>query len=70
MQTCSLCQEQAKKTHRGNPHQELVKVDDVRIFTGASPRGYKEQDYQCLACSSKFTHSTGKNDLAWTLWQG
>ncbi len=70
MQTCSLCQEQAKKTRRGHPHQELIKVDDVRIFRGASPRGYKEQDYQCQVCNAKFTQSTGKNDLAWTLWQG
>jgi hypothetical protein len=70
METCSLCQEQAKKTHRGKPHHGLIKVNEARIFTGASPRGYEEQDYNCLDCDAKFTQSTGKNDLAWTLWQG
>ena len=70
METCSLCQEQAKKTHRGKPHHALIKVSETRIFTGAKPRGYEEQDYKCLDCESKFTQSTGKNDLAWTLWQG
>lgn len=69
METCSLCQEQAKKTRRGKPHQALIKVDEARIFTGTSPRGYEEQDYKCLDCNSKFTQSSGKNDLAWTLWQ-
>ena len=70
METCSLCQEQAKKTHRGKPHHALIKVSEARIFTGTKPRGYEEQDYKCLDCESKFTQSTGKNDLAWTLWQG
>ena len=70
METCSLCQEQTKKTHRGKPHQALITVDDPRVFTGASPRGYEEQDYKCLDCDSKFTQSTGKIALAWTLWQG
>jgi len=70
METCSLCQNQAKKTHRGKPHQNLIKVDELRIFTGVGPRGYEEQDYRCLGCDAKFTKSTGKNDLAWTLWQG
>lgn len=70
MSPCSLCEEQAKKTRRGNPHQYLVKIDEVRIFKGIAPRGYEEQDYKCLDCNAKFTRSTGKNDLAWTLWQG
>jgi hypothetical protein len=70
METCSLCQEQAKKTHRGKPHDDLIKVDESRVFKGAGPQGYEEQDFKCLGCNSKFTHSTGKNDLAWTLWQG
>jgi hypothetical protein len=70
METCSLCQEQAKKTHRGKPHDNLIKVDESRIFTGNRSQGYEEQDYKCLGCNSKFTQSSGKNDLAWTLWQG
>lgn len=70
METCSLCEEQSKKTQRGTPHQYLIKVDEVRIFRGVNPRGFEEQDYKCITCSAKFTRSTGKNDLAWTLWQG
>ncbi len=70
METCSLCQDQTKKTHRGKAHHVLLKIDEPRVFTGASPRGYEEQDYKCLDCDSKFTQSTSKNDLAWTLWQG
>ena len=70
MKTCSLCEEQSKKTRRGNPHQYLVKVDEVRIFKGVNPRGFEEQDYLCMTCHAKFTRSTGKNDLAWTLWRG
>jgi len=69
MDTCSLCQEQTKKTHRGKPHHVLIKIDEPRTFSGTSPRGYEEQDYKCLSCGSKFTQSTSKNDLAWTLWQ-
>lgn len=70
MQTCRLCEEQEKKTRNGKPHEYLKKVDEVRIFKGTNARSYDEQDYQCLACSSKFTHSTDKNNLAWTLWRG
>jgi hypothetical protein len=70
MEVCSLCQEQTKKTYRGKPHQGLIKVDAARIFSGASPRGHEEQDYKCMDCESRFTQSSGKNDLAWTLWQG
>ncbi|PLX78775.1 MAG: hypothetical protein C0616_13375 [Desulfuromonas sp.] len=70
MGICSHCQEQVKKTHRGKPHQDLIKVDEPRIFTGAPPRGYEEQDFKCLICEAKFTQSSSKNDLAWTLWQG
>jgi hypothetical protein len=70
METCSLCQEQAKKSHRAKPHDDLIKVDESRIFTGNRSQGHEEQDFKCLGCKSKFTHSTGKNDLAWTLWQG
>ena len=69
MEICNLCQEQPKKTRRGKPHHGLVKVDEARIFPGAGPRGYEEQDYKCLSCGSKFTQSSSKNDLAWTLWQ-
>jgi len=70
MEICSLCQQQAKKTLRGKPHYWLIKIDDPRTFSGASHRGYEEQDYKCLSCGSKFTQSSSKNDLAWTLWQG
>lgn len=70
MKICDLCEEQAKKTRSGKPHQQLVKIDEVRIFTGKKPRGFEEQDYQCMACQAKFTQSTDKNDLAWTLWRG
>ena len=69
MDVCSLCETQAKITRNGRPHEYLVSIDEPRIFKGAPPRGYQEQDYQCLTCKSKFTHSTGKNDIAWTLWQ-
>jgi len=70
MNICSLCQDQTKRTYRGKPHQNLVKIDEPRFFTGGVSRGHEEQDYQCLSCNSKFTQSTDKNDLAWTLWQG
>lgn len=67
---CDQCAEQAKKSRNGKPHEYLVKVDECRIFKGIKPRGFEQQDYQCLSCRSKFTQSTDKNDLAWTLWQG
>lgn len=70
METCSLCQDQTKRTYRGKPHQDLIKVDEPRLFRGVIPRGYEEQDYKCQGCDSKFTQSTDKNDQAWTLWQG
>jgi len=70
MDICERCEEQSKKTRNGKPHEQLVKVDEVRIFTGLKPRSFEEQDYQCTTCQSKFTQSTDKNDLAWTLWQG
>lgn len=70
METCGLCDEQTKKTRNGKPHDQLIKVDEPRIFKGTKPRGFEEQDYQCQTCSSKFTQSSNKNDLAWTLWQG
>lgn len=69
MALCTLCEEQTKKTRNGKPHDDLIKVDEKRIFQGLKPRGFEEQDYQCLACKSKFTQSTDRNDLAWTLWQ-
>lgn len=67
---CGLCTDQSKKTHNGKPHEYLVKIDDPRIFKGLKPRGYEEQDYQCLSCKAKFTQSSDKNNLAWTLWRG
>ena len=70
MVICTLCEEQAKKTRNGKPHEYLAKVDEQRVFKGHNPRGFEEQDYQCVTCHSKFTRSTDKNDLAWTLWQG
>lgn len=70
MKICEQCEDQSKKTRNGKPHEQLVKIDEVRIFTGKKPRGFEEQDYQCMACQSKFTQSTDRNDLAWTLWQG
>ncbi|HKJ04500.1 MAG TPA: hypothetical protein VJ974_02800 [Geopsychrobacteraceae bacterium] len=70
MEPCDLCEEQSKKRSSGKPHDNLMKVDDPRIFKGKKPRGFEEQDYQCLTCNSKFTQSSNKNDLAWTLWQG
>lgn len=69
MQICALCEEQSKKTRNGKSHENLSKVDEPRVFQGKKPRGFEEQDYQCLTCQAKFTHSTDKNDLAWTLWQ-
>ena len=67
---CTLCEEQTKRSRNGKPHADLVKVDALRVFEGTKPRGYAEQDYQCQACKAKFTHSTAKNDLPWTLWRG
>lgn len=70
LKICDLCKEQSKKSSSGRPHEYLEKIDNPRIFKGKKPRGFEEQDYQCLTCKSKFTRSTNKNDLAWTLWQG
>jgi hypothetical protein len=70
MNICELCAEQAKKSRNGKPHEYLTKLDEPRIFKGKGPRGFEEQDYQCLTCNAKFTWSTDKNDLSWTLWQG
>ena len=70
MGMCILCEEQSKKVHTGKPHENLIKVDDPRIYEGVTPGGFKEQDYLCLTCNSKFSHSTNKNDFRWTLWRG
>jgi len=70
MSICVLCEEQAKKTYVAKPHESLRKVDEVRIYKGIKRRGYQEQDYQCFICNAKFTQSTDKNDLPWTLWRG
>lgn len=70
MEICSLCQEQSKKSHGGKPHQYLQKTGEARDFTGSRPGGFTEQDYQCLQCGAKFTHSYDKNDFGWTLWRG
>lgn len=70
MANCNMCKEQAKLSRNGRPHQFLDKSGAERLFTGAKPRGFAEQDYQCRICQAKFTHSSNKNDLTWTLWQG
>lgn len=70
MANCPLCESQAKMSKNGRPHEHLCKTDAPRIFKGAKPRGFEEQDYQCQICQTKFTHSTSKNDLAWTEWRG
>ncbi len=69
MSMCEPCKEQQEKTRRGTPHENLVEIDDRRLFRGAHARRYEEQDYRCLVCSSQFTWSSNRNDLAWTLWQ-
>jgi hypothetical protein len=69
MKICERCEEQSKKSRNGTPHEYLIKVDECRIFKGKKPRGFEEQDYQCLTCKAKFTQSTDKNNLAWTLWR-
>lgn len=70
MVICCMCEEQSKKTQNGKAHEDLIKVDEIRIFKGRKPLGFEEQDYQCTTCKAKFTHSTNKNDLSWTLWRG
>ena len=70
MEMCALCEKQSKKAASGKPHENLIKIDEPRIFAGVYPRGFKEQDYLCQICRSKFSHSTNKNDVAWTLWRG
>ena len=70
MEICQQCERQDKKLRGGKPHGYLVKVDELRIYIGNNHRAFEEQDYQCLTCNSKFTHSTNKIDLTWTLWQG
>ena len=70
MDICAQCEEQKKKSCSGKPHEFLIKIDESRIFKGQKPRSFEEQDYQCLTCNAKFTQSTNKNDLAWTLWRG
>ncbi len=70
MYNCSLCKEQIRKNRRDTPHAHLIEVDERRLFRGAEARRYEEQDYRCLLCSTKFTWSSNKNDLAWTVWRG
>ena len=70
MEVCGLCADQAKIARNGKPHENLLKIDAPRIFKGAKSRGYEEQDYQCQECKSRFTYSSDKNDLSWTLWRG
>ena len=70
MDLCGMCEAQVKKSQKGDPHQFLAKIDEQRIFKSVCSKGYAEQDYQCQVCSAKFTKSTNRNDLAWTLWRG
>jgi hypothetical protein len=70
MKTCDRCEEQSRKSRNAKPHEFLTTINERRIFKGKAPRGFEEQDYQCLTCKSRFTQSTDKNDLAWTLWRG
>lgn len=70
MDVCPGCAEQGKKSRNGKPHELLSKSGPARIFKGVSPRGFEEQDYSCLSCNAKFTHSTDRSDRPWTLWQG
>ena len=70
MNSCGMCKEQVKKTHRGNAHEYLAAMDEPRVFRGQQGRGYREQDYRCEVCRAKFTWSSNRNDLAWTLWEG
>jgi transposase-like protein len=68
MGMCVLFEEQSKKVHTGKPHENLIKVDHPRIYKGVTPGEFKEQDYLCQTCKSKFSRSTNKNDFRWTLW--
>jgi len=70
MELCPLCEDQSKKSRNGKPHEHLLEVEEPRLFKGSYPKGFEEQDYQCQRCTAKFTRSTNKNDLAWTLWRG
>jgi len=67
MELCDNCVKQATKLKRGSPHPDLETVGDVRIF--GSINGYREQDYQCVVCQTKFSFSTNRNDFAWTIWR-
>jgi len=70
MDPCGHCKEQLKKSQRGGPHAQLAKIGEPRVFKGNNARRYEEQDFQCLVCRSKFTWSSNRNDIAWSLWQG
>ncbi len=70
MAICTSCEKQHKKSSGTKPHETLQAVDEPRIFGGTKKNGFAEQDFLCLQCGAKFTHSTDKNDFGWTLWQG
>jgi hypothetical protein len=70
MSICEQCEAQTNKGSNSKPHDHLVKFGESRVYPGVKPRGFEEQDYQCQTCTAKFTQSSNKNDLAWTLWQG
>jgi hypothetical protein len=66
---CPQCDKQTGKSQGTKPHEYLRKVEERRVF-GGGKNGFVEQDYQCVLCEAKFTHSTDKNDLGWTIWRG
>jgi hypothetical protein len=70
MTCCDLCDKQSAKSKHGAPHEYMEKFGELRVFVSRGRLGYEEQDYQCLTCHARFTHSSNKNDRAWTLWQG
>jgi len=69
MPCCYLCDKQLAKSKYGGPHEYMNQLGELRVFVSRHRLGYEEQDYQCLTCQARFTHSTNKNDLPWTLWQ-
>jgi hypothetical protein len=70
MAICPLCEKQNKKSPGTRAHEYLRELDTKRTFGGGKKNGFAEQDFQCLQCLAKFTHSTDRNDFGWTLWQG
>lgn len=70
MAICTLCDKQHKKSPGTKPHEYLRAMEDKRIFGEGKTNGFAEQDFQCLQCQARLTHSTDRNDFGWTLWHG